>query len=81
MDRSIQLFITILLLCSGFTAQAQLPEGWEWQNPLPHGLTINDVVMIDEWWAIAGCENGYIMRSGDGGRRVNIGELVEGARR
>ncbi|MBL0174835.1 MAG: hypothetical protein IPP94_06160 [Ignavibacteria bacterium] len=43
-------------------------QGWEWQNPTPQGHAVNDIVMIDEGWVIAACENGTVMRSGDGGR-------------
>jgi photosystem II stability/assembly factor-like uncharacterized protein len=43
-------------------------QGWEWQNPTPQGHAVNDIVMIDEGWAIAACEHGTVMRSGDGGR-------------
>ncbi|MAT39137.1 MAG: hypothetical protein CL946_06000 [Ectothiorhodospiraceae bacterium] len=43
-------------------------QGWEWQNPLPRGYRIYDVEMLADWSAIAVCEDGFIMRSGDGGQ-------------
>jgi photosystem II stability/assembly factor-like uncharacterized protein len=45
-----------------------LPQGWAWQNPLPHGRMINDVVLADQDWAYAPCADGWFHRSGDGGR-------------
>jgi photosystem II stability/assembly factor-like uncharacterized protein len=56
--------ILIVFICHG-TAAAQ---GWQWQNPLPQSMKINDICMMDEWRAFAVCDNGYFMRSGDGGR-------------
>jgi len=70
------LTICVLLILRSAPLYSQLPEGWTWQNPLPHGLTISDVVMLDEQRAVAACENGYIMRSHDGGLTWVIGKIA-----
>lgn len=65
MIRSLSFLIATLALSLSPRLAAQ---DWQWQNPTPHGLSVNDVVMMDEYWAFAACDNGHIMRSGDGGR-------------
>jgi photosystem II stability/assembly factor-like uncharacterized protein len=74
--------LSVFLLVLTFNTQpgrAQIPEGWQWQNPLPHGMAIHDVVMFDEDYALAACENGYMMRSGDGGRTWSIKKITGGS--
>jgi photosystem II stability/assembly factor-like uncharacterized protein len=44
-----------------------LSQGWEWQNPTPHGNTINDIVMVDPARGVAVCNNGFYMYTADGG--------------
>jgi photosystem II stability/assembly factor-like uncharacterized protein len=56
----------------GACASPLLAQGWEWQNPLPRGYAINDVLMADASWAYAPCADGWFMRSGDGGRNWEI---------
>lgn len=58
---------TCFLLFVIITAQS-FSQGWEWQNPRPHGETVNDMVMVDAWRGVAVCNNGYYMYTGDGGR-------------
>jgi photosystem II stability/assembly factor-like uncharacterized protein len=43
-------------------------QGWEWQNPKPHGQTVNDMVMVDLTRGVAVCNNGYYMYTADAGR-------------
>jgi photosystem II stability/assembly factor-like uncharacterized protein len=59
---------TCLLLLLTLLAPVASAQGWEWQNPTPHGHGINDIAMFDEAMAIAACNDGVVMRSGDGGR-------------
>src|SRR5215210_1137774 len=50
------------------SAQQPQPSGWEWQNPLPQGNTINSVRFAADkkhGWAVG--SDGVILRSGDGG--------------
>ena len=82
-ERTVPMLIRVALFLLFFPpcmhGQAQ---GWEWQNPLPKGYNIHDVLMADEDWAYATCDNGYFMRSGDGGRnwetrKIEIASLVK----
>src|SRR5258706_1122340 len=41
--------------------------GWIWQNPVPTGSGLNDVVMVDAQTAVAVGEAGAIVRTTDGG--------------
>ncbi len=57
-----------LLLLSILPSFAAFAQGWEWQNPKPHGQTVNDLVMIDRGRGVAVCNNGYYMYTADEGR-------------
>lgn len=47
---------------------ASLPaQGWEWQNPLPHGLLINAMAALDHSRAFAVCNNGMVLGTWDTG--------------
>ncbi len=50
------------------------PEGWFWQNPLPHGLTLNSVAAPDANTLIAVGNNGLIQVSDDGGQSWTFSE-------
>lgn len=75
---------SILLLTVFFTPPASLSQGWEWQNPLPHGQTVNDIAILSPISAIAACDNGYFMTTATEGRtwqtrrlgRVNIERVL-----
>ncbi len=56
------LFPLILL-----TTAPSFSQGWEWQNPSPHGNTVNDMVMVDRAHGVAVCNNGFYMYTADGG--------------
>ncbi|MBE0645994.1 MAG: hypothetical protein IH600_18070 [Bacteroidetes bacterium] len=74
-------FLTLNLLMS-FVGFAQ---GWEWQNPKPHGQTVNDLVMMDRARGVAVCNNGFYMYTADAGRswttyrlgRNNLERIIE----
>lgn len=51
-----------------FFQTACFAQGWEWQNPLPHGNMINDILMMDWNAVVAVCDNGFLLRSWDGGK-------------
>jgi photosystem II stability/assembly factor-like uncharacterized protein len=61
-------FATYILLFLLLLSSPLYSQGWQWQNPRPHGETINDMVMIDAGRGVAVCNNGYYMYTGDGGR-------------
>ncbi|MDT8325048.1 MAG: T9SS type A sorting domain-containing protein [Bacteroidota bacterium] len=42
-------------------------QGWEWQNPLPHGQGINDITMVDAQTGVAACDNGYYLFTANAG--------------
>jgi len=77
-------FASILLLIALCTPSASRSQGWEWQNPLPHGQTINDIAILSPIAAIAACNNGYFMTTATEGRtwqtrrlgRVNIERVL-----
>ncbi len=56
--------LLLFILLTPFIASSQ---GWEWQNPRPHGQTINDMVMVDRAHGVAVCNNGYYMYTADAG--------------
>jgi len=60
--------LSVLLAASCILPGTAAAQDWEWQNPTPHGHTINDIVIADDGWSYAVCDNGYIMRSGNGGK-------------
>jgi photosystem II stability/assembly factor-like uncharacterized protein len=64
-DRTLILAVFVSFLALPCNGSAQ---GWEWQNPRPHGYGINDIVMADQDWVYAPCADGNFLRSGDGGR-------------
>jgi photosystem II stability/assembly factor-like uncharacterized protein len=57
-------FMAALLLPCAFAAA----QGWEWQNPAPHGQRVNDILCYFPDRVIAVCDNGYFMVSGDAGQ-------------
>ncbi len=66
-------------------ASPSLPaQGWEWQNPLPHGQGINDITMVDAQTGVAACNNGYYLFTANAGitwstrriGRVNIERML-----
>ncbi|MFZ1730955.1 MAG: hypothetical protein WBQ23_08855 [Bacteroidota bacterium] len=58
---------TFLILLSLLTPFIAFGQGWEWQNPKPHGQTINDMVMVDAVHGVAVCNNGFYMYTADAG--------------
>jgi photosystem II stability/assembly factor-like uncharacterized protein len=42
-------------------------QGWQWQNPLPRGNTVNAIAMLDEIRGVAVCDDGIMLWSADGG--------------
>lgn len=65
--------VFFLLLCSA--AVPLSGQGWEWQNPLPHGQTVNDIVMFDAAVGVAACNNGYYLYTANGGRHWSTRRL------
>ena len=63
MRRIAAVFLMVVLFPSVLAAQ-----GWEWQNPRPHGQDINDMVMIDEVHGVAVCDNGFYLYTADAGQ-------------
>ncbi|MDX9757720.1 MAG: YCF48-related protein [Bacteroidota bacterium] len=59
---------SVILLLTILTAPSLHSQGWEWQNPRPHGETVNDMVMVDAARGVAVCNNGYYLYTADGGR-------------
>ncbi|PLX33176.1 MAG: hypothetical protein C0600_00925 [Ignavibacteria bacterium] len=62
----------LLLFLSVLTLSAQ---GWEWQNPLPHGHSVNDIVMFDASSGVAACNNGYYLYTANAGRHWSTRRL------
>ncbi len=62
MKRVVALFALVLLFPVLSTAQ-----GWEWQNPLPRGNTVNAITMLDDARGVAVCDDGIMLWSADGG--------------
>src|SRR5262245_33122667 len=69
--QSIQRYLVTLLLClvSAAAAKAQDPmRGWQWQNPLPQGNSINSIRFTPDkrhGWATGG--DGVVLRTTNGG--------------
>ncbi|MDH7516033.1 MAG: YCF48-related protein [Bacteroidota bacterium] len=42
-------------------------QGWEWQNPLPRGGAVNDIIAVGNAFAVAVCEDGTVLVSEDQG--------------
>lgn len=79
MRHPLSVFLLLVLLSPLLPAQ-----GWEWQNPLPHGQSINDITMIDAQTGVAACNNGYYLFTANAGitwstrriGRVNIERML-----
>ncbi|MCB2203252.1 T9SS type A sorting domain-containing protein [bacterium] len=73
--------IACVVMCA---VPGRAQQGWEWQNPLPHGQSVNDIVMLDDIRGVAVCENGYYMHTADGGKtwstwrlgRMNLEKVI-----
>ena len=61
-----RVLILLLLGVSYFQASGQ-GNGWEWQNPLPTGMQLNDVHVFDAQTALAIGASGIILKTSDGG--------------
>ncbi|MBN2031528.1 T9SS type A sorting domain-containing protein [bacterium] len=62
--------ICVLLSIPFFKGYSQ--NGWMWQNPLPQGNALNDVIMFDANTAIAVGDGGTIMKTSDGGSNWDL---------
>lgn len=61
-------FLTVLFQLGNSLAQ----EGWFWQNPLPQGNALCDIIAFDENWAIAVGDKGTSIATSDGGETWRV---------
>ena len=66
-----RLIISLIpIVCLSISLKAQNP--WQWQNPLPQGNTLNDIIVIGQNSAIAVGQAGTVMKTTDGGNSWKI---------
>jgi photosystem II stability/assembly factor-like uncharacterized protein len=61
--RRVYLLFALVLLFPALS----LAQGWQWQNPLPRGNTVNALAMLDDTRGIAVCDDGLMLWSANGG--------------
>ena len=66
-----RILILVLLSLQTYFSFGQ-GNGWEWQNPLPQGNTMNDIHVFDNQHAIAVGEKGTVLKTEDGGQHWSI---------
>jgi len=61
--RTLKISLLVFILSISVSAQ----EGWFWQNPIPQGNNLNDVLIIDENTIVAVGAAGLVQKTTNGG--------------